>query len=392
MKIGVIADDFTGASDIALTLAEEGMATQLFVGVPTAPAPGAEAGVIALKSRTIAPDKAVAQSLAAAEALLEAGAEQIVFKICSTFDSTHVGNIGPVLDALAERLDAGPVIVCPAFPEAGRRVYMGHLFVGDRLLSETGMAKHPLTPMTDPDLRRVLSRQSAREVTHLPLGDAMQDRPSHVIADAIDEDGLRLLGRLSKSHPLICGGSGIALGLPANFGAKATRPSWSAVKGPGVVIAGSCSETTRAQVDVFEGPKRDIEAEDALEGRETPEALADWVMDQKDPLLYSSAHPEKVASVQARFGREKAAQAIENLFAETARLLTQRGVTRVVVAGGETSGAVTSALGLQHMQVGPRIAAGVPAMAADGLGLALKSGNFGGPEFFAEALSALEGQ
>ncbi|MEM8775558.1 MAG: 3-oxo-tetronate kinase [Pseudomonadota bacterium] len=391
MKIGVIADDFTGASDIALTLAEEGMATKLFVGNPDGALSDAEACVIALKSRTIAPDEAVSQSLAATDALLGSGAQQIIFKICSTFDSTDEGNIGPVLDALAERLNAGPVLVCPAFPEAGRRVYMGHLFVDDRLLSETGMAQHPLTPMTDPDLRRVLARQSKREVSHLPLGADLNGQHAHIIADAIDEGDLRNLGHLAKSHPLICGGSGIALGLPANFGAEAARPAWQSVNGPGVVIAGSCSEATRGQVAAFAGSKREIEAEDAVEARVTPEELADWVLDEETPLLYSSADPEKVAAIQQELGQDRAAQALESLFANTARILVEKGVKRIVVAGGETSGAVTSGLGLKDIQIGPRIAAGVPAMASGGLGLALKSGNFGGPDFFAEALETLGG-
>lgn len=406
MKIGVIADDFTGASDIALTLAEGGMEVAQFVGIPCGAAEaGLDGGVVALKSRTAPVDEAVAQSLAACDWLLDQGAEQIVFKVCSTFDSTAGGNIGPVLDALATRLGAGPVIVCPAFPETGRSVYQGHLFVGDRLLSESGMKDHPLTPMTNPDLRQVLAAQSIHPVGHVPAATVMAGPKAiasalpasgHIIVDAITNDDLRMIGAAAKGAPLICGGSGIALGLPANFDLGAATPKWQGVPGSGVVLSGSCSRATREQVMQYRNiaPARLIAVEDVLQGGVGIEELADWVVAQDEPpLVYSSADPAKVAEAQALFGREASATAFESLFASLATALVARGVTRIVVAGGETSGAVVSGLGTAALHIGPRIAPGVPALRVSSpaqLALALKSGNFGGPDFFAEALHQLE--
>lgn len=403
MKIGVIADDFTGASDIALTLAEAGMSVAQFIGVPDGPGDaGLDAGVVALKSRTAPLSDAMAQSMAACEWLLAQGASQIILKVCSTFDSTEQGNIGPVLDALATRLQAGPVIVCPAFPENGRSVYQGHLFVADRLLSESGMEDHPLTPMTDADLRRVLAAQSDRSVSHVPALIVLEGagairshlaKDSHVIVDAITDRDLMQIGEAAKGLPLLCGGSGIALGLPKNFGHAPAQPMWSAVSGPGAVISGSCSRATRAQVAAYleVAPARQIAAEQAIEGACELEELADWVMEQETPpLIYSSADPAIVRAAQARFGASVAAVAIERLFATLADRLVARGLRRLVVAGGETSGAVVESLGATELQIGPRAAAGVPLVRGKGIALALKSGNFGGPAFFQETLDLME--
>lgn len=406
MKIGVIADDFTGASDIALTLAEAGMSVAQFIDIPDAPAdPDLGAGVIALKSRTAPVADAVAQSLAACDWLITQGAQQIVFKVCSTFDSTDVGNIGPVLDALADRLNAQGVITCPAFPENGRSVYQGHLFVADTLLSESGMQDHPLTPMRDPDIRRVLARQSTKDVGHVPAVIVMQGSDAiraalpetgHVIVDAIRDADLMDIGRAAQGAALVCGGSGIALGLPANFGCAPATPDWDPIQGPGVVLSGSCSRATRGQVQQFKqiAPSYEISAEAAISGDITADSIADWVMVQTAPaLVYSSADPEVVKAAQAHFGRDIAATAIEGLFSQLAATLAQRGITRIVVAGGETSGAVVQGLGAQVLNIGPRLAAGVPAVRVAGaapLALALKSGNFGGPDFFASALARME--
>ena len=406
MKIGVIADDFTGASDIALTLAEAGLRTVQYNGVPTGTAdPGAEAGVVALKSRTAPVHMAVAQSLAACDWLLAQGASQLVFKVCSTFDSTPAGNIGPVLDALSARLAAESVMVCPAFPENGRSVYQGHLFVADRLLNESGMQDHPLTPMRDADLRRVLSAQTRRPVGHVPLAivqsgvAALVDAlPQHgyAIVDAIAEADLRTVGQAAEGASLICGGSGIALGLPANFGARASTPDWLPMPGPGVVLAGSCSRATRAQVDQYLAlaPAWEISAEEVLSGQVTPEALCDWALSQGTaPMIYSSAEPERVAAVQARLGSTRASEALEGLFAQLAARLRANGVRRLVVAGGETSGAVVQGLEADRLDIGPRLAPGVPLLRLPGdrpMALALKSGNFGDPQFFARALLQME--
>jgi uncharacterized protein YgbK (DUF1537 family) len=401
MKIGVIADDFTGASDIALTLAEAGMSVAQFIGVPTAPVdPDLGAGVVALKSRTAPVSEALDTSLAACEWLMAQGAEQIILKVCSTFDSTDAGNIGPVLDALADRLGAGPVPVCPAFPENGRSVYQGHLFVADRLLNESGMEDHPLTPMTDADLRRVLAAQSGRAVNHVAAaavlrGEITQNLPAegHVILDAITDDDLMRIGQAARGLPLLCGGSGIAMGLPANFGCTPARPEWTPVNGPGAVISGSCSRATRAQVAEYLAlaPARQVNAAEAVAGAIDVEELADWVLAQDTaPLVYSSADPDVVRAAQAQFGTTRAADAIETLFSKLATALAARGIARLVVAGGETSGAVVQGLSATQLRIGPRAAAGVPLVQSGQIALALKSGNFGGPAFFAETLALME--
>ena len=398
MKIGVIADDFTGASDIALTLAEGGMRTAQFVGVPEGDA-DVEAGVVALKSRTAPVDQAIRDSIAACDWLLSQGAEQIVFKVCSTFDSTDAGNIGQVATALAQRLDASQVMVCPAFPANGRSVYMGHLFVGDVLLNESGMQDHPLTPMTDADLRRVLARQTDWQVGHIPqnvvskgaaaIVAAFADSRSFLIVDAINNADLTAIGKAAAGRRLLVGGSGIALGLPANFGKTPTRPEWEPVNGPGVVLSGSCSRATRAQVAHFckTAPAKEIRAQDVMSGAIDPASLADWVMSQDTaPLVFSSADPDIVRAAQDSFGRDVIAHRIETLFADLAAALVTRGVTRIVVAGGETSGAVVTGLKAQTLLIGPKLANGVPALRAGDVALALKSGNFGDEDFFTTAL------
>ena len=407
MKLGVIADDFTGASDIALAIAEAGFSVAQFIGIPDGGAdPGLDAGVVSLKTRTAPVAEAVAQSLAACDWLVSQGVGQIVFKICSTFDSTPEGNIGPVLDALADRLGTDRSIICPAYPENGRSLYLGHLFVGDVLLSESGMRNHPLTPMTDPDIRRVLAPQTTRPVAHVPAptvfrgAEAIRSAltPGHNLVDAIRDEDLHQIARAARGLPLLCGGSGIAIGLPANWGASATPPDWNPMPGPGVVLSGSCSEATRAQVAAFaaRAPSREVTAAEAVEARVTAKELADWVMAQgQAPLVYSSAAPNIVAAAQARYGQDRAAAALESLFGELAARLVARGVTRIVVAGGETSGGVVNALGITGFEIGPRLAAGVPAlkiMGAQPIVMALKSGNFGGPGFFGEALAILGGE
>lgn len=407
MKLGVIADDFTGASDIALTIAEAGMSVAQFIGVPDGAAPAdLGAGVVALKSRTAPVAVAIADSLAACDWLRAQGAEQIVLKVCSTFDSTAEGNIGPVLEALADRLGAGPVIVCPAFPENGRSVYQGHLFVNDVLLSESGMQHHPLTPMTDPDLRRVLAAQVKRPVAHIPaqvvtrgaaaIAAALPADAQMVITDAIHDADLLQIGKAAQGVALLCGGSGIALGLPANFGATAAQPDWSSASGAGVVLSGSCSGATRGQVARYRqiAPSREVSAADLIDGKVDVAEVSTWVMAQAvPPLVYSSADPDVVKDAQRQYGTERAAEVIEGFFAILAADLAARGIGRIVVAGGETSGAVVKGLEVSALEIGPRIAAGVPMVRPAGraLALALKSGNFGGEDFFAEALNLMQG-
>lgn len=410
MILGAIGDDFTGSSDLANTLAREGMRATLFAGVPAEAAdPGTEAGVVALKSRTIPAAQAVAQSLAALDWLRAQGCQQFLFKICSTFDSTDAGNIGPVGEALAAALGARAVPVCPAFPATGRTVYLGHLFVGDRLLSESGMEHHPLTPMRDPDLRRVLARQTRLPVGHVPLTavrrgagairETLDAFDGFAIVDAVADADLRALGEAAEGLPLLVGGSGIAIGLPAVFARHGLlaggQPSWTGDAGPALAVAGSVSRATQAQVaaHIAAGhPARALDPDAVMAGRETAAALVDWALSAGGlPLVYSTADAASVAAAQARHGRAALAEAIERLLAATAAEAVARGVRRLVAAGGETSGAVVSALALRAMAIGPEIDPGVPALRAEGrpLALALKSGNFGGPDFFARALAML---
>lgn len=416
MKLGCIGDDFTGSSDLANMLAKNGMRVTQFSGVPDGPAPAdIDAGVVALKSRTVPVQDAVHRSLAALDWLLAQGCTQIFFKYCSTFDSTPEGNIGPVIEALMDRLGAETAIVCPAFPAAGRSVYQGHLFVNDRLLSESGMENHPLTPMTDPDIRRWLARQTQRDVGHVAaatvfdgtaaIGDAIRaetaaGRPL-VVIDAIRDDDLRAIGAAVQGFPLVTGGSGVAMGLPVGLMDAADlgepKTDWRGQNGPAAVIAGSASTMTRAQIARWSqsNAAREITAEDVMEARVSPEAAAQAALSSaRTMLLYSSADPATVKAAQDRYGRDTIAARLESFFAETARLLVAGGVTRLVTAGGETSGAVVEGLGLSALRIGPEIAPGVPAVAAEDrdLVLALKSGNFGDEDFFAKALSVLESQ
>lgn len=415
MLLGCIGDDFTGSSDLGATLTRGGMRTVQYVGVPRAPAEqGVEAGIVALKSRSIPAGEAVALSLAALDWLRGQGCRQFLFKYCSTFDSTPAGNIGPVAEALADALGASSVIVCPAFPAAGRSVYQGHLFVADRLLSESGMEAHPITPMTDPDLRRWLARQTRGPVGHIPaqavfagpeaIRAAMAAETAAgrrlVVADAVRDADLAALGQAAADAPLITGGSGIALGLPGNFRARGllagTAGGWAGQGGRAAALSGSCSAATRGQVarHVETGaPAREVTAEAAMAGGLTAEALAHWVLAQAGlPLLYSSADPATVRAAQDRWGGAQVAARLEGLFADTARLLVAGGVTRLIAAGGETSGAVVEGLGLTQLEIGPDIATGVPALRArPDLVVALKSGNFGAEDFFARADAVLAG-
>ncbi|QND50784.1 four-carbon acid sugar kinase family protein [Phyllobacterium sp. 628] len=411
MLLGAIADDFTGASDLANTLAKGGMATMQFVGTDHAAAPDCEAGIVALKTRSVPVDVAVHQSIGAARWLLDQGCQQIIFKYCSTFDSTPDGNIGPVAEALLDLLGADIAVVCPAFPATGRRLFMGHLFVGDRLLSESGMENHPLTPMTDSDIRRWLRRQTAAEVGHIPLdkvraGPAVLNKAFAaenkagrrlVVADAISDQDLQAIGKAAADHKLITGGSGIALGLPRNFRDKGllsdNRKPLPVATGPGIVLSGSCSKASQNQVAYYlQGhPGLAIDPAALMSGAMTVKQALDWISRQADatPIVYSTANPDAVSSAQHNFGRQAVAEKIEHFFGDLARQLVGQGTRRIVVGGGETSGAVVEALDLHSLHIGREIDPGVPALIADRpepLGLALKSGNFGSEDFFSKAL------
>lgn len=419
MLLGCIADDFTGATDLANTLTRHGMHTVQTIGVPVGPPPQADAIVVALKSRTIAPGDAIAQSLAACRWLKQHGARQIYFKYCSTFDSTDAGNIGPVADALLDELGSGFTIACPAFPENGRTIYMGHLFVGQVLLSESSMRNHPLTPMHDSNLVNVLARQTPHKtglVAHRTVkqgsaaitaafGDLQSRGVRHAIVDAIEDVDLVHVGEACSSLQLVTGGSGAAIGLPENFRKRGLLPARDSARplqtvgGSGVVLSGSCSVATLEQVAVMKA-KHPAFAIDPMAlavnfDKVVAEIMA-WAVARlktSPVLIYASAAPERVSEIQSRFGREGAGAMIEKAVAAIAKALAASGVRRFVVAGGETSGAVVSALGVKALEIGPQITPGVPATLSYGeprFALALKSGNFGGPDFFAEALEALK--
>ncbi|HEY9021723.1 MAG TPA: 3-oxo-tetronate kinase [Paracoccaceae bacterium] len=415
MLLGCIGDDFTGSSDLGNTLTKAGMRVTQYVGVPDAPAArDVEAGIVALKSRSIPVAEAVKLSLEALDWLRAQGCTQFLFKYCSTFDSTPEGNIGPVAEALADALDARHVLVCPAFPAAGRSIYQGHLFVADKLLNESGMQNHPLTPMTDPDIRRWLGHQIKGTVGHIPAQVVMQgaehirkrmqseDGAGHrlLVADAITDADLIALGQAAADLPLITGGSGIAMGLPGNFrkmGVLSTHETkWTGQGGRAAILSGSCSNATRGQVveHAKTHPTREVTADQVMSGSVTAQMLAEWALGQNGlPLIYTSADPAIVAEAQTRFGKDIIATRIEDLFADLARALVAGGVTRLISAGGETSGAVVEGLDLTALEIGPEIDPGVPMIrAGDKLVLALKSGNFGGPDFFARAAAMMEGR
>ncbi len=412
--LGVIADDFTGATDVASMLVRAGMRTVQVIGVPQGPPPNADAVVVALKSRTTPVAQAVADSLAALRWLQAAGAKQFYFKYCSTFDSTPAGNIGPVAEALLEALDSDFTIACPAFPENGRTVFRGHLFVGDQLLSDSGMRHHPLTPMTDANLVAVLQAQSRGRVglvRHDTVGqgvEAVRARLAQLrvegvrlaVADAIDNDDLRTLATACAGLPLITAGSGVALGLPAVYEARgwiqpdAQAAALPAVGGAAAVLSGSCSVATNAQVQhwIDAGrPALRIDARELAQGRPVAaEALA-WARDRvadQPVLVYATARPEEVQAIQSELGAERAGALVEQCLATIAQGLVESGVRRLVVAGGETSGAVVQALGVQQLRIGAPIDPGVPWTQVEGrpLLLALKSGNFGSTDFFSKAL------
>ncbi|MBL8289164.1 MAG: four-carbon acid sugar kinase family protein [Rubrivivax sp.] len=432
ITLGVVADDFTGATDVASMLVRGGLGAVQLIGVPAqaaaAAAVGADAVVVALKSRTTPAAAAVAESLAAWRWLKAAGARRCYFKYCSTFDSTPAGNIGPVTEALMRELGCDFTIATPAFPENGRTVFRGHLFVGDQLLSDSGMRDHPLTPMRDSNLVRVLQAQCS-EATRVGLlrydtvargAEAVRQRIAALraegtriaVADALHDADLRTLAEGCAELPLLTAGSGLALGLPEVYERlglvrrRADAAALETMSGPAVVLAGSCSVATHGQVAHWRAagrPARALDVRALLQGgaaaaAEEAAALA-WALEVLGragvPLLYSTAPPAELAAVQAAHGAQAAGERVERALAALARGLAAEGVRRWVVAGGETSGAVVQALSVGALRIGPSICPGVPWTQAAGsnetgprpLWLALKSGNFGAPDFFAAALA-----
>ena len=425
LLLGCIADDFTGATDLANNLVRAGMRAIQTIGIPTQPLRSdVDVVVIALKSRTIPVADAVAQSLAALHWLQAQGAKQIYFKYCSTFDSTSEGNIGPVTEALMQAMGTDFTIATPAFPDNGRTVFKGHLFVGDVLLNESGMQHHPLTPMTDPNLVRVMQSQCASSVGLIDFKTVAQGQAAILsridvlksqgcriaIVDALSNDDLLRLGPALRDMPLLTAGSGVAIALPANFGLQPT-PNTSALpslQGMQAVIAGSCSTATQKQVAHFKAqglptlaldPIRLVQ-DDAAYAAVVSEALA-WAKSHltqgaetiSPVLIYSTASPESVKATQAQYGAQVVGDRVEHALASIAQGLHQLGVGQLVVAGGETSGACVQALGITQLQIGQQIDPGVPWCYAHtdarGLHITLKSGNFGSEDFFTKAFRQL---
>ena len=427
MILGVIADDHTGATDVASMLVRSGLRTVQIIGVPTASTePGdVDAVVIALKSRTIPPAEAIEQSLAALRWLQQRGVQRFYFKYCSTFDSTAKGNIGPVADALMQALGTQYSMACPAFPENHRTIFKGHLFVGDVLLSDSGMRNHPLTPMTDANLVRVLQAQSRCKVgllSHLQvakgaaslkqlveqkIADAAKESPGVIdIADAITNDDLMVLGHALADLPLVTAGSGLALGLAAAYIARglvkadAHAAQLPVAGGKAVVISGSCSVATNAQVKhwIAAGkPAIKVDAREIAGGQPVAQRVLVGHAQQTETCLIYATSPEEVAALQKEFGANSLGEQIEHGFAQIAQGLIAQQVRRFVVAGGETSGAVVNALGVQSLKIGETIDPGVPWTSGQvdkplldtpaPVLLALKSGNFGTEDFFSKALA-----
>ena len=420
LLLGCIADDFTGATDLANNLVRAGMRVVQTIGVPNAPLSAeVDAVVVALKSRTISPQDAIDQSLQALQWLQGQGAQQIYFKYCSTFDSTAQGNIGPVTEALMHALQTDFTIATPAFPDNGRTVFKGYLFVGDVLLNESGMQHHPLTPMVDANLVRVMQAQCKSKVGLLShktiaqgtasigqeITNLKQQGVRIAIVDAVSNDDLMRLGPALKGMPLVTAGSGVAIGLPQNFGLLPTPQSSVLPKASGLqaVVSGSCSQATNRQVAHFKASGRPTFLIDPLHLKGSwedlvQEALA-WAQGHLATgpvLVYSTATPESMQAVQSQLGVEAAGHQVEQALAAIARGLLQQGVHQLVLAGGETSGACVQALSIEQLQIGPQIDPGVPWCHAHtpmgGVHITLKSGNFGTDDFFTKAFNFLSQQ
>ena len=422
MFIGVIADDFTGGTDIAGFLVEGGLSTVQLSGVPADTfTTEADAVVVSLKSRSCPANEAVEQSLATLRWLQLQNCQQIFFKYCSTFDSTAEGNIGPVTDAILKQLGEKFTIIAPALPVNGRTVYCGHLFVNGALLNESGMQNHPVNPMRDANLMRLMEMQASGKAGNVPSSvldqgaeavrkafAALADKGiSYGVPDTLTTDHLSILGEAAADMPFVTGGSGLAAGLAKALakkrGWKQENASEAGAPLPGgktIVLSGSCSVMTNKQVAIYsaDAPSFQVEV-----GRCTKDAvgyaaeIASWI-DQQDsgkaPLIYATASPEALAAIQSQFGAREASLAVEHLFSELTIHLKNRGFDHFIIAGGETSGVIVQKLGISAFHIGPQIAPGVPWVRAVNMpvSLALKSGNFGDEQFFSKAQTFYAGK
>lgn len=421
--LGCIADDFTGGTDLAGMLVKAGMRTVQMIGVPQEPIGGdVDAVVIALKSRTAPVEEAIEESLAALRWLQAAGCHQIYSKYCSTFDSTSKGNIGPIAEALMAALNTRFTIACSAFPANARTIYKGHLFIGDVLLSDSGMRHHPLTPMTDANLVRVLQAQVKGKVglvDHAVVkqgSNAIKERfdaletggINFAVVDALSDEDLIAIGAACADMPLVTAGSGIALGLPQNYRAAdllatdVVADALPKTDGYRAVISGSCSVATQAQVEKMKAhhPAFQVDPLELANGRDLVSAALEWAkahLATGPVLIYATATPESVKAVQQKLGVERAGSLVEKALAKITQGLVRMGVGQLIIAGGETSGAVVKALSVKGLRIGKEIDPGVPWTTAltdiaqtKPLALALKSGNFGTEDFFIKAWTHLE--
>jgi len=416
---GAIADDFTGATDLASLLARSGVPVSLRVGIPEGPPKRtAPLEIIALKCRTAPVGEAVAAALAAFEWLRQAGAQRFFWKYCSTFDSTPQGNIGPVAEALMKALKADQTIYCPAFPENGRSIFMGNLFVGEQPLAESPMKDHPLTPMRDSNLLRLLQPQvkspvglanrhvvaAGSEQLEHRLQELRKAGVAHVVTDAVANADLATIAEACRDMPLLTGGSAIAMPLPElwikqGFVTQSETTSEDQPEaGSAIVLSGSCSSMTNRQVASFIAKGHPGFKLDPLAlAQGGVEEVFEWLSDQTadaSPIIYATAAPEDVRAAQAKLGTARAGAIVEATLAACAVKARDRGFRRFVVAGGETSGAVTKALEIRRLTIGKEIAPGVPWCFAqtDGrpVAITLKSGNFGAENFFTEAFERLQ--
>lgn len=410
MIIGCIADDFTGASDAASFLVKGGMQTILFNGIPQEKerTESCQAIVIALKTRTQKTEDAVKETLKAAEWLKENGAKQLYIKYCSTFDSTPKGNIGPIMDALLEKYEVPTTILCPALPVNGRVVKDGNLYVNGIPLNQSSMKDHPLTPMWDSDVGKLMRDQSRYDCVKISCGEMNKpeevqkkirlfgaEKPHfYVIPDFETGKDARSIVQNFGKLPILSGSSGILTELAGQYKLEksTTLKTDERTIGSGLLLAGSCSQATRSQIAFVQ--KNGIKSKrmdplKLLAGEQTEQELWDFIQtNHTDVLIYSSDTPESVRKVQ-QAGREQIAELLERTMANLAKRALQAGYTRLVIAGGETSGAVTKALGYRSYMIGTSVAPGVPIMIPrenKNVRLVLKSGNFGQEDFLKRAL------
>ena len=415
LKVGVIADDFTGATDIASFLVAGGLRTIQLTGADVkADLSDVDAVVISGKTRSCPKEEAVAKSLQALRYLKSIGCRQIYFKYCSTFDSTKEGNIGPVTDALMKEMNCDFTVFSPALPVNGRTVYKGYLFAGDCLLEESGMRNHPITPMTDSCVKRLVEMQSQGRCAVIDLNTVEQGAQAicqkinelkkegyaYAVVDAVKEEHLKIQGEAFADLPLVTGGSGLAKGIAealtkdAGINLEAAQAAGRPKGKKAVAISGSCSVMTNRQVAKYRSLADSMEIDvseimSSVEGRQAyVDKAVDFALQHSEdkfaPLLFATSNPEKLHAIQKQYGGEASAHAVEQFFAEVARRLQEKGVEKFIVAGGETSGIVTQSLGVQGFHIGPVVAPGVPWVRSinSPVSLILKSGNFGDEDFF----------